>query len=280
MVGAELGEAVRRFRTAALDTPVLDAEVLLAHVLHTTRVFLRTYPEAPITENDRRRFRALVTRRARHTPVAYLIGSKEFYGHRLAVTPAVLIPRPETETLVERALLFLRAHPSVHRVVDVGTGSGAIAIALAGAIRRIHVDAIDVDLRALAVARRNVRAHRLTTRIRVCHGDLLEGAGRARCVVANLPYLSLERRRRLAKDVRHEPVRALNGGRDGLDLIRRLLVQAAVLVRAPGCLLLECDPAQARRLSSLAARAFPGARVDLITDLSGRSRVVEVVLGA
>src|SRR2546430_614737 len=137
-VGAELGAAVRRLRAVGLAGPVLDAEVLLAHVLGTTRELLRTYPEAPVKDADRRRFRSLVTRRIRHVPVAYLIGSKEFYGHRLAVTPAVLIPRPETELLVERALAFLRAHPSVRRVVDIGTGSGAIAIALASALRRIR----------------------------------------------------------------------------------------------------------------------------------------------
>ena len=277
-VGAELGEAVRRLRAAGQATPVLDAEVLLAHVLGTTRELLRAYPEAPVPENDRRRFRSLATRRARHVPVAYLIGSKEFYGHRLAMTPAVLVPRPETEMLVERALAFLRAHPSVRRVVDVGTGSGAIAIALAAALRRLRVEAVDVDRPALAVARRNVRAYRLASRVRVRHGDLLAGTARARCIVANLPYLSLDRRRHLPRDVRHEPSRALSGGRDGLDLIRRLLAEAPAVLRAPGYLLLECDAAQARRVRTLAARAFPGARVASVGDLSGRSRAVEVRL--
>jgi release factor glutamine methyltransferase len=259
---------------------VLDAEVLLGHVLGSTRELLRAYPESPVGQNDRRRFRALVTRRSRQVPVAYLIGSKEFYGHRLAVTPAVLIPRPETELLVERALAFLRAHPSVRRVVDVGTGSGAIAIALAGALRRVRVEAVELDRRALRLARRNVLAHRLAARVRLRRGDLLQGTRRVRCIVANLPYLSLERRRRLPKDVRHEPAAALNGGRDGLDLIRRLLAQAPAVLRAPGCLILECDPAQAARVRRLAASAFPSGSVEVLRDLAGRWRAVEVRIGA
>ena len=258
---------------------MLDAEVLLAHVLRSSRELLRTYPQAPVRLDDRRRFRALVTRRARQVPVAYLVGSKEFYGHRLAVTPAVLIPRPETELLVERALAFLRAHPSVRRVVEVGTGSGAIAIALACALRRIRIEAVEVDPLALRLARRNVLAHRVAARIRLRRGDLLEGTARVRCIVANLPYLSLDRRRHLPRDVRHEPARALNGGRDGLELIRRLLAQAPALLRAPGCLLLECDPAQAARVRTLARRAFPAASVEVLRDLSGRWRAVEVRLG-
>ena len=281
-VGAELGEAVRRLRAAGQETPVLDAEVLLAHVLRTTRELLRTYPEAPVVANDRRRFRSLVTRRARHVPVAYLIGSKEFYGHRLAVTPAVLIPRPETELLVERALVFLRAHPSVRRVVDVGTGSGAIAIALASALRRIRVEAVDVDRRALALARRNVRTYRLSSRIRLRQGDVLDRTARSRCIVANLPYLSRERRRHLPKDLRHEPGRALYGaaGPAGLDLIHRLFAQAPGVLRAPGCLLVEFDPPQARRVRALAGRAFPGASIEVHRDLAGRLRAVEVRLDA
>jgi release factor glutamine methyltransferase len=270
--------AVRRLRAAGLESPVLDAEVLLAHVLRSTRELLRAYPESPVGMGDRRRFRALVTRRARRTPVAYLIGSKEFYGHRLAVTPAVLIPRPESELLVERTLAFLKAHPYVRRVVEVGTGSGAIAIALARALRRIRVDAVELDRRALRVARRNLLEQGLATRVRLRQGDLLQGISRAACIVANLPYLSLEQRRRLPRDVRYEPARALNGGRDGLDLIRRLLEQAPRVLRPPGYLVLECDPAQAPRVRRLAQRAFPAASVVIQRDLAGRRRAVEVTL--
>lgn len=261
-----------------MPSPGLDAEVLLAHVLRSTRELLRTYPESPVRLDDRRRFRALVTRRARRVPVAYLTGSKEFYGHRLTVTPAVLIPRPETELLVERALAFLRAHPQVRRVVDVGTGSGAIAIALASALRRIRVEAVELDRRALRVARQNLLAHKLAGRIRLRQGDLLEGTSRVRCVVANLPYLSLEERRRLPRDVRYEPARALSGGRDGLDLIRRLLEQAPSVLRAPGFLILECDPAQAATVQRLAQRAFPQASAAVLRDLAGRRRAVEVIV--
>jgi release factor glutamine methyltransferase len=261
-----------------LDTPGLDAEILLAHVLGTSREYLRTYPEAPISRRDCQRYRALVTRRARRVPVAYLIGSKEFYGHRLIVTPAVLIPRPETESLVEQALAYLRAHRGVRRVIDLGTGSGAIAIALACALRRLRVDAIDVDARALAVARRNLMHFGLRSRVRLRHANLLEGAARVACIVANLPYLSAERRRQVARDVRYEPRRALNGGPDGLALIRETVGQAAHTLRRPGCLLLECDPAQAAAIRRLALRTFPEARVDVVKDLSGRARVMQVTV--
>ena len=277
-MGAELGRARRQLQAAGIERPSLDADVLLAHLLGTSREYLRTYPEAPINRRDTRRYRALVTRRARRVPVAYLTGSKEFFGHRLLVTPAVLIPRSETESLVERALAYLRRHPGVRRVIDVGTGSGAIAVALAGAIRRLKIDAVDIDARALAVARRNIAQAGLRTRVRVRRANLLDGASRVSCIVANLPYLSAERRRQVAQDVRYEPRRALNGGPDGLELIRELLSQAPRRLRRPGCLLLECDPAQARTIRRLAARAFPHASVDVVKDLSGRARVIEVTV--
>ena len=224
------------------------------------------------------RYRALVTRRARHVPVAYLTGQKEFYGHSIAVSPSVLIPRPETELLVEQALEFIRSHPSVTRVIDLGTGSGAVAIALASAVRRIRVEAIEIDPRALAVARRNLRAHGLLSRVTLRRGDLLASVRKAHCIVANLPYLSLARRRRLPPDVRHEPTRALNGGRDGLDLIRRAIAQAPNVLRRPGCLLVECDPAQARSVLALARKAFPYGTAEVLRDLTGRPRVVRVMV--
>jgi release factor glutamine methyltransferase len=259
-------------------SPGLDAELLLGHVLGATRELLRSHPEAPMNARDASRYRALVTRRARHVPVAYLVGRKEFYGHSIAVSPSVLIPRPETELLVEQALDFIRAHPSVTRVIDLGTGSGAVAIALASAVRRIRVEAIEIDPRALAVARRNLRAHGLMSRVTLRRGDLLAGVRRAHCIVANLPYLSLARRRRLPPDVRHEPARALSGGRDGLDLIRRAIAQAPGVLRRPGCLLVECDPAQARSVLALARRAMPGSSADVQRDLAGRARVVRVLV--
>src|SRR5207253_8453347 len=172
-------------------------------------------------------------------PVAYLTGNKEFYGLGLRVTPRVLIPRPETELLVELAIDFLQAHPDARRVIDLGTGSGAIAVAIGRRVPSVRVEASDVNLPALRVAAGNVRDHRLVSRVRLTRRDLLEGASPADLIIANLPYLSAAQRRRWQPELAYEPAQALDGGRDGLDLIRRALLQARCRLTAACTLMLE-----------------------------------------
>lgn len=256
----------------------LDAEVLLAHVLEVDRAWLHSHPERPLTASQRQRFRRVIERRAEHVPIAYLIGQKEFYGHTLQVSPAVLIPRPETESLVELAIEWLRARPSARRVIDLGTGSGAIAIAIAKAVPSVRIVAIDVDQKALKVAARNVAEHRLASRIGLKRANLLRSAPAADLIVANLPYLSAARRRTAAPELGYEPEWALAGGEDGLDAIRRAMEEAPAVLRQGGGLILECDPQQAHRIEQLATKRWPSAVVTIHKDLAARDRAVRIQL--
>jgi release factor glutamine methyltransferase len=254
----------------------LDAEVLLAHVLQQERAWLHAHPERPLTATQRRRFRDLISRRAAYEPVAYLTGEREFYGHAIRVSPAVLIPRPDTEILVELAVEWLRDHPQARRVIDLGTGSGAIAIAIAKAVPSIRVTAIDLDARTVRVAEANVAEHRLVSRVTVRRRNLLQGTPAADLIAANLPYLSAARRRTGGPELAYEPEAALDGGKDGLDLIRRAIEQAPAVIRPGGCLLFECDPLQARPIEQLARRTWPTVKVSVHKDLAGRERVVQL----
>lgn len=272
----QLLEARAALNDARIWSGWLDAEVLLAHVLRRDRSWLHAHPEHPPTATQRRRFRDLIARRSAHVPVAYLIGEREFYGHSIHVSPAVLIPRPETELMVELAIAWLRDHPQARRMIDLGTGSGAIAIAVAKAVAAVHVTAIDTDLRALRVARTNVGEYRLSTRVAVRRRDLLQGAAPADLITANLPYLSAARLRSGGRELSYEPRPALDGGKDGLDLIRRAIEQAPAVVRPGGSVLFECDPDQSSKIEQLATRAWPSASVAVHKDLAGRDRAVQI----
>src|SRR5207247_7194664 len=203
----------------------LDAAILVAHVLHVSRERLHSHPERRLTQPQRRQLRRLASRRAARVPVPYLTGEREFYGHMLSVSPAVLIPRPESESLVELAIEWLNAHPGPRRVIDLGTGSGAVAIAVAKAVAQVRIVARDVSARALRVAAANIARHRLRRRITTVKADLLRGAGPADLILANLPYISEAQRRVRPKELEYEPALALDGGEDGLALIRTALSQ-------------------------------------------------------
>lgn len=254
----------------------LDAEVLLAHVLDVDRAWLHGHPERRLTAAERQRFERLIAGRIRHVPVAYLTGRREFYGHSLRVSPAVLIPRPETELLVDLAVDWLRRHPAARRVIDLGTGSGAIAIAIAKAVPSVRVIAIDIDPKALAVASKNVTEQRVATRVRLRRAELLNGARPADLIVANLPYVTNAQLRTAARELSYEPSVALGAGKDGLDLIRPAIQQARRVLRLAGCLLVECDPPQTRRIERLARAVWPSASVSIHKDLAGRNRAVMV----
>jgi release factor glutamine methyltransferase len=286
------GERLARAPAAAADgTPGLDAEVLLGHVLGLSRSALFTRPERPLSPDERARFEALIDRRAAGEPVAYLTGSREFMGLPFAVDGRVLVPRPETEILVERALAFLAAGAPDSarplRAVDVGTGSGAIAVSLAALAPRpdaLRVFAVERSPLALQVARLN--AARLLDaprrRVSFVQGSLLSALrGPFDLVLANLPYIASGELRDLPASVaRFEPAMALDGGADGLDLYRALLHE----LKAPGgsdrraMVLLECDPGQAPTLSALLEATLSSGGVRILADLTGRGRVVEGVV--
>ncbi|MBI2321683.1 MAG: peptide chain release factor N(5)-glutamine methyltransferase [Chloroflexi bacterium] len=275
-VGDALARAWERLARAGVDEPRLVAELLLARALGRARTWLHAHPEATVPTDAAGRFAALVARAARHEPLAYILGVREFYGHTFLVRSGVLVPRPETEVLVEVALARLqRPEP---RVADVGCGCGAVAISVALARRDARVVALDRSARAVQVSRCNAQRLR-AAHVAVVRGDLLAPLrGPVDAVLANLPYLTSREMRRLPPALRREPRAALDGGPDGLALYRRLLPQAATLLRAGGLCAFEIGPAQSRAARALAAATWPAARVGVVRDYAGRDRVVAVEL--
>jgi release factor glutamine methyltransferase len=275
-VKAQLAKARATLATAGIPLPWLDAEILVAYVLKSSRERLHSHPDRQLTIAQRAQLRRLTSRRAARVPVPYLIGEREFYGHMFRVTPAVLIPRPSSELLVELAIDWLKAHPDARRVIDLGTGSGAVAISVAKAVPDVRIEARDVSARALRVADDNIARHRLRRRITTLKADLLRGAAPADVILANLPYIPDALRRVRPKELDYEPALALDGGKDGLDLIRIALGQAPAAVKPGGLVLFECDPAQTRRVARLALGNWPAAEVSVHKDLAGQDRVVRV----
>jgi release factor glutamine methyltransferase len=275
-VKAQLAKARATLATAGIPLPWLDAEILVAHVLKSSRERLHSHPDRQLTTAQRAQLRRLTSRRAARVPVPYLVGEREFYGHMFLVTPAVLIPRPSSELLVELAIDWLKTHPTARRVIDLGTGSGAVAISVAKAIPDVRIEARDVTARALRVAAENITRHRLRRRITTVKADLLRGAAPVDVILANLPYIPEALRRVRPKELEYEPGLALDGGKDGLDLIRTALAQAPAAVKPGGLVLFECDPAQTRRIVRLAQGHWPAADVSVHKDLAGQDRVVRI----
>jgi release factor glutamine methyltransferase len=275
-----LQAAIERLKSQGLETPRLEAEVLLAHLLGCTRTELVTRWHLPLSPDLAAAFDHLVARRLQREPAAYLIGERAFYDVTLAVDPRVLIPRPETEQLVELALAWAGAMANEDlRVVDVGTGSGALAVVLARKLPSAQVTAIDVSADALAVAASNLARYGLTQRVCLLQGELLAPLqGRpADLIVANLPYVPHEDLPELMADVRdYEPHLALDGGPAGVVLIERLIDQAAKLLAPPGLLLLEIDPRQVDTLLPRARMAFPQGAVSVHVDFAGHARVLRI----
>jgi release factor glutamine methyltransferase len=247
-----------------------DAELLLLHVTGLTRAELMTHPNRELSESQMSAYRAAIARRARNEPVQYITGTQEFYGRSFAVTPAVLIPRPETEHLVESALAL---HPAPKRILDIGTGSGILAITLALELPNAIVIATDTSAEALAVARQNAAALGAIDRIHFVESDLFAALADERfdCIVANPPYVATDEV--LEPQVRdYEPVTALYAGEDGLALYRRLIPQAFEHLEPGGHLLLEIGHGQRDAVAGLLrAGSFEGIR--FIDDLQGIPRV-------
>ena len=265
---------------------LLDAQILLAHVLHVERSTLYAYPERELTPAQEQHYLALIKRRARNEPVAYLTGHKEFYGLDLTVDSRVLIPRPETEMLVEIALHVLHqkiATGSIPIVADIGTGSGAIPIALAVHEPRLpYLYATDISSDALAVASLNCQRHHVQQRVLLLQGDLIaplpEPVG---ILTANLPYVGTSETALLTPDVQnYEPHLALFSGPDGLDLIERFLTEVArsSMVKAEGVILLEIGYQQRERLSRAINTLWPKAELSIYKDYAGWDRVLQVNL--
>ena len=282
-IGSLLAEGTARFAAAGLTCAPQDARRLLGAVLGIDELALYLEPQRPVDAEASARFHAVVERRAAHEPVQHLLGYEEFRGLRIVVTPDVLIPRPETEGLVERALELL-ADRAGAIVADIGTGSGAIACALASARPDLEVLAVDRSLGALAVASENVRGLGLAARVRLIAGDLFGPlgslGGSLDMIVANPPYLPSGTIPTLPAEVeRFEPHLALDGGPDGLRVLRRLVAQAPRFLRPGAWLLMEIGEEQAGPLASLmAAEGF--SRIGARRDLRGVERYIEGCWGA
>lgn len=274
-----LAQAGRALENAGVDSPRLDAELLLAHVLEANRAAVLTRPDRRLTPKQLTSYRYLVERRAAREPLAYILGCREFFGLDFAVDPRVLIPRPETELLVEEALRLVRPKPSP-LLADVGAGSGAIAVSLAVHLPQATVYALDDSPGALAVTAENARRHGVDARIHCLHGNLLASLPEpVDLVTANLPYVAAPEWEDLAPEIRHyEPRAALDGGPDGLALIRGLLGAAAPHLRLQGAILLEIGAAQGQAVTALAQRHFPSAQIGLRHDYAGLDRLVVVQL--
>lgn len=271
-----LREAAQALMDAGVDTPRLDAELLLAAVLGRTRRALWTYPDTPVPPEAEATFRALLARRCRREPLAYLLGTWEFYGRTFTVTPDVLIPRPETELLVEAVLDWARAHPA-RLIADIGTGSGAIAVTLAAEAPDCLLAAVDLSPAVLAVAQENAARHGVGARIRWFAGDLLAPVRAAGlccdAIVANLPYIAHASFPSLMPEVRaYEPSAALFAGEGGLALIRRLIHEAPACLRPGGLLALEVGYDQADAVCALLQPPWQAVRV--ISDYGGIPRHV------
>lgn len=260
----------------------LEAEILLAHTLKISRALLLAHLGDAISDADAAQFAGMVARRAQGEPLAYIVGHQEFYGLDFYVDRRVLIPRHETEHVVELALNALKkiAH-SEPVIVDVGTGSGAIALALARNTSRAKIIATDISSDALAVARLNAARLHLAERVEFCNADLLDGITMPIDILtANLPYIPLERIERLPREIRHyEPRLALMAGLDGLSVIRRLLKQVESHMARSSFIFLEISEEQGEAASELVKLLLPRAQVDIHRDLEGLDRVVEIQMG-
>lgn len=282
-VGESMRDAARRVREAGIEDAELEADILLRHALNLDgdRAHLLAILHDPLPDAVAERFEALVARRLSREPTAYIVGRREFYGLELECGPQALIPRPETELLVDIALAWLREQGSAIQrplIVDVGSGNGALAVALAVHCPHAQVLAIDTSAPALLLARRNAARHGVADRVTFVRGDLLTPLrAMADVVVANLPYVSAEDWARLAPEITwYEPGEALVGGPRGTETIERLLSQAPSYLASRALLLCEIGDQQGEAIRAAAVRAFPDAWIEVQQDLAGLDRVLYV----
>ena len=262
--------------SAGIPDARLESEVMVMNVMRMPRQDLFSHQEDGVNAQQERELAQIVERRLKREPLAYILAYKEFYGVNLLVNSDVLIPRPETETMVEHALFMaLMGMETTELVIaDVGTGTGAIAINLAIHLPAARIYAIDAADAVLDVASHNIRAHNVADRIKLAKGDLLEPLLEpVDLIVANLPYIPTSRIPTLQPEIQWEPSAALDGGDDGLDLIRRLMSQAPDKLKENGIILLELDPEQVPAVEELSRQLFPEATTSIEQDLAHRDRV-------
>lgn len=268
-------DAAQRLRHLS-DTATLDAQVLAAHSLNTTRSWILAHPEAVIPPTQLENLQCQLALLLEGTPLPYILGAWEFFGHEFIVTPAVLIPRPETEMLVETALSWLKSRPRPHCVLDIGTGSGCIAVSIALSDPAAQVLAMDVSLPALRVASKNIARHNVANQVSLICADTIPPLNlKFDLVCANLPYIPHARMSSL-KVARYEPNLALDGGEDGLQGYRRLLPLLSLSLRPQSLILLEHDPEQIDALVLLIEQTLHHSHIHVHQDLSGQLRMTSI----
>ena len=278
-LGDVLQNTVARIKS---DWSELDAQLILAHALDKPRTWILAHPDTPLTAPQLDSVQQAVSRLEAGELLPHVIGRWEFFGLDFDVTPDVLIPRPETELLVERALAWLQSTPEARSVADIGTGSGCIAVSLAVHVPELRVMATDISSKALAVAHRNARKFHVEHQIEFAECDLLPSSNDLRSssfdlICANLPYIPTKILHSLVVYER-EPTLALDGGADGLDLIRRLLALAPKWLAPGGLMLLEIESTLGAPALSLACDSFSEAEIHLRQDLTRRDRLLEIQL--
>lgn len=264
-----------------------EARILLQNILNIPPAEIYSQLELALSYAEIERLQQLITRRIHHEPNAYIVGNKEFYGTNFYVDHRVMIPRPETELLVEEALAFLKFRgnypSSLHRypaIADIGTGCGAIAISIALNLHKCKIYATDISPAAIKVAEVNCNNHGITKRIHLLQGNLLEPIPEmVDLIIANLPYIKSSDLADLEPEiVNFEPRIALDGGRDGLQYIRSLIAHAKTRIQPHGCILLEIGDKQDKKVATLTKRYLPTARYELVPDLGGINRVLKIAL--
>ena len=281
---ALLQRTTRYFEEQAIESPRLDAELLLAFALGIARIDLYLRHDQPLNPEELHRFRTLVQRRKAREPVAYITGTKAFWDLELAVSPEVLIPRPETECVVEAALAFLERYTgrSERRLLDLGTGSGALALSLAHSCPEDRVVAVDRSLGALAIAQRNCRRNQLQDRVGLLAGNWMDMLQAPHApfdlIVSNPPYIPSGQIDALQPEIaRYEPRMALDGGADGLDCLRAIIRQVPPLLKPGGALMIEIGHDQYRAVQGLAEACHVYRDIACRPDYAGQDRVACMV---
>ena len=276
-----LDKSTEFLRKKGSSSPRLDAEVLLSHIVGLSRLQLYLQFDRPLTEKEKEQYRGFLKRRAEHEPVAYITGEKEFHSLSFHVTPAVLIPRPDTEILVEEAIKKIREQTrelgdKPPRVFEVGTGSGAVAISVLKQFPDLIITGSDISAPALAVANKNAERHGVSNRLSLVRGDLFAGeAGPFDLIVSNPPYIAETEKNSLPPDIiKYEPPSALLGGRAGLDVILRVIFEGENFLSPGGWILVEIGKGQYINLKSKIEEQMKFQSVQAVEDYTGTVRVL------
>jgi len=258
------------------EFPYIESQVLLAFALNRSREWIVAHPEVLLTQEQETQLEKNVQRLLKGDPLPYITGIQAFYGLDFVVTPDVLIPRPETELLVEEAVNWLQSHPNRRSALDMGTGSGAIAVALADQVADLKITAADISLAALDVARKNAEKFGVEDRVSLIQSDLWQAIdSRFDLIAANLPYIPSAKLKTLPVSL-HEPALALDGGPDGLQVLRTFLAHTSEHILPGGLVLLEIEAGQGQTAMELVQNQWGDGMVRLITDYSNQPRLITI----